>query len=408
MLRLLVYGLITFSNFHGCALAPDNQTGYIVTLDTTFFFKSTDGGATWQRVNTTASRKFFDVTCVDENHIWTCGILGEIMYSADGGQSWQLQVTGISKYMTRIEFLDTLKGWCVGGDGTIAYTVDGGQNWNVVFTAWYEAEFYGVTFADEYIVYALAGWPDNFIEKQGYIIRSTNGGPNWSLLKQSTGFDEYLDIHAVDQDVIVVVGGNDLTLEPIILRSTNAGYSWDSITNIPSSARYLRAVDFVENKGWAVGRSGTILFTEDGGLTWTQQFSPADSTLFDVDFSDELHGIACGYNYIIYTHDGGQTWHAAHIEGISEIFTSQAIFKAETPVFRSNVRFTVINNHSPYTIKIFNPSGQLVREISGREDGTVVWDGKNVKGQRVKSGVYHAVLEARGITKNIKLIKIQD
>jgi len=70
----------------------------------------------------------------------------------------------------------------------------------------------------------------------------------------------------------------------------------------------LRAVDFVGNKGWAVGRFGTIIHTDDGGITWSFQNNPAVNTLFDVDFSDTLHGLACGDGIILRTTDGGQNW----------------------------------------------------------------------------------------------------
>ncbi len=408
MISTLLYMFMTFSNFHGCALASDNLTGYVVTLDTTLLLKTSDGGATWVIINTTASRKFFDVTCKNGTHIWTCGILGEIMHSRDGGQTWQQQATGISKYMTRIEFLDTLTGWCVGGDGTIAYTTNGGDFWNIIFTPWYEAEYYGVSFSDNLSLYAVAGWPDNYLEKQGYIVKSEDGGATWTLLKRSEGFDEYLDIHVINNDTIVVVGGNDITLEPIILRSTDGGASWDSITSLPLSARYLRAVDFVGPKGWAVGRAGTILHTEDGGLTWISQYSPADSTLFDVDFSDEFHGIACGYNYIIYTNDGGQTWRPGYLQSIMEPEANILKFQVLTPIFIREAKFKVEGSeNSKLRLKIYEASGNLIRVIENISGNEFVWDGKNFKGIEAKEGLYYALLEVKGKIVGQKLIKIR-
>ncbi len=341
MLSLLFSIILSFSNFHGCALSPDNLTGYVVTLDTVMVLKTTDGGATWFRLQTTASRKFFDVATPDGMRIWTCGIIGEIMFSPDGGNTWTMQITGVSKYLTRIEFIDSLRGWAVGGDGVIARTLDGGEYWEQYFTPWYIAEFYGVNFVNHLVGFAVAGWPDHYETEEGYIVKSTDGGRNWVLLKQSTGYEDYLDVFALNENEIVVVGGNDTTLEPIILRSSDGGLTWDSITNIPEGARYLKAVDFVGNKGCAVGRSGTILYTEDGGLTWITQNSPADSTLFDVDFSDELHGIACGYNYIIYTNNGGQNWQAGVITSLEENSVMPTLLKISSSLMINTISIQI-------------------------------------------------------------------
>ncbi|GAH90751.1 unnamed protein product, partial [marine sediment metagenome] len=68
------------------------------------------------------------------------------------------------------------------------------------------------------------------------------------------------------------------------------------------------------NEGWAVGRFGTIIHTTNSGNSWTFQTSIATNTLFDVDFSDNLHGIACGQGIILYTTDGGQNWIQTGIE----------------------------------------------------------------------------------------------
>jgi len=406
-MELLLLYLLAFSNFHGCALAPDNLTGYVVTLDTILVLKTTDGGATWHPLNTTASRKFFDVTCTDANHVWTCGVIGEIMHSPDGGNTWIMQSTGASKYLTRIEFYDNQYGWSVGGDGVVTRTRDGGETWDQYFTPFYLAEFYGLAFLDTLTAFAVAGWPDHYELEEGYIVKSTDGGIRWTLLKQSTGFEDYLDICALNDSILVVVGGNDTTLEPIILRSTDGGNTWDSITNIPQGARYLRAVDCVGNKIWAVGRTGTIIYSEDGGITWTLQHSPCDTTLFDVDFSDELHGIACGYNYILYTTDGGQTWHNGVISAIPEENTEKAPFSILNPVFSKELYVKFEKSGSPFKVIVADVSGKIVlkEDLIGNKMWT--WNGKNQLGKTLSPGVYIITVESSRRDYTKKVVKMR-
>ena len=68
------------------------------------------------------------------------------------------------------------------------------------------------------------------------------------------------------------------------------------------------------NNGVAVGSSGTIVHTDDGGVTWTATTTPsvAAPTMFGVSMTDANNGVAVGSRAIIlYTDDGGVTWTAA-------------------------------------------------------------------------------------------------
>jgi photosystem II stability/assembly factor-like uncharacterized protein len=64
-----------------------------------------------------------------------------------------------------------------------------------------------------------------------------------------------------------------------------------------------------EQQGWACGRWGTVLHTEDGGQNWVHQDSGIDYTLSAITFSDTRKGWAVGdRGTIIQTEDGGQNW----------------------------------------------------------------------------------------------------
>ena len=90
--------------------------------------------------------------------------------------------------------------------------------------------------------------------------------------------------------------------------STGSAESWTRQDSGTTSD--LHDVDFVDNtEGWAVGDSGTILHTRDGGRTWTKQTGGTAADLFAVDFSDPLVGFAAGAGAsILLTTDGGTTW----------------------------------------------------------------------------------------------------
>ena len=130
----------------------------------------------------------------------------------------------------------------------------------------------------------------------------------------------------------------------LIIFSDNSGGDWKQSV-VPVSTD-LVAVDFpTAEQGWAVGHSGVVLHTSDGGVKWERQLdgrtlpdlmiahfkSGADAgneraqrelkeaqrykkdgpsrPLFDVRFSDAMHGVLVGaYNLALRTEDGGRTW----------------------------------------------------------------------------------------------------
>lgn len=133
----------------------------------------------------------------------------------------------------------------------------------------------------------------------------------------------------------------------IIVYSDDAGRHW-SQASVPVSVS-LVGIKFVnEQDGWAVGHSGVVLRTRDGGKTWVKQFdgsraaklvaeavkadriapgadparAAADAErlvaegpskpFLDVHFFDEKNGLIIGaFGLIFATMDGGETWQPA-------------------------------------------------------------------------------------------------
>jgi len=59
-------------------------------------------------------------------------------------------------------------------------------------------------------------------------------------------------------------------------------------------------------------------------------------------------------------------------------------------------------------IKIFTLSGELVRTVDYKSaDGRTPWDGKNIKGEYVASGVYIAFIDSGKSTKSVKIAVIK-
>ncbi len=93
-----------------------------------------------------------------------------------------------------------------------------------------------------------------------------------------------------------------------ILHSEDGGRTWK---RQQSGTDYtLSAISFPDSRnGWAVGDAGTILHTKDGGMTWSKQKSPVPYFLFGVQFVTPQKGwIATERTTILFTEDGGENW----------------------------------------------------------------------------------------------------
>jgi photosystem II stability/assembly factor-like uncharacterized protein len=81
---------------------------------------------------------------------------------------------------------------------------------------------------------------------------------------------------------------------------------------VPSEKAIHAPLFFVGKFGdrfFAAGQMGHILFSDDGGETWTQAEVPVRSTVLDVFFINEQLGWAVGHEgVILHSSDGGKTW----------------------------------------------------------------------------------------------------
>ncbi len=113
----------------------------------------------------------------------------------------------------------------------------------------------------------------------------------------------YLDITRVAENSIVAVGERGLILKKL------AGQSWQSIDS-PSDLTLTAVYAQDEQHIWAVGHQGIILKSIDAGNSWQKSFQAQSNAPFmDVIFFNSQHGIAVGaYGLFYRTRDAGGSW----------------------------------------------------------------------------------------------------
>lgn len=90
------------------------------------------------------------------------------------------------------------------------------------------------------------------------------------------------------------------------------------ITQESGTDKILYSIDFInDNNGIAVGESGTILKTNDGGASWQSITTCFTNNLKGVSFYDEKHAVAVGDDgQIIVSENGGENWTSHWLPGI--------------------------------------------------------------------------------------------
>jgi photosystem II stability/assembly factor-like uncharacterized protein len=99
---------------------------------------------------------------------------------------------------------------------------------------------------------------------------------------------------------------------PFSLSQAEGNYDVLELPAAPSFAAAHAPLFVIKKFGdryFAAGDRGHIVYSDDGGKTWTQAEVPVRSTLLDIDFPDEKNGWAVGHEgVILHSADGGMTW----------------------------------------------------------------------------------------------------
>lgn len=234
------------------------------------------------------------------------GAGGAISESKDGGKTWK----AVAESPTDLALLSVAKRGAhtiaVGQSGVVAVAQDG--KWQTV-DAGSKARLLSVDVNSSGL--AIVGG------QFGTVLKSADGGktwatsaPDWSLLALEDHFgtgEPTIYAASVTESGQITIAGEF----GVMMRSDDGGANWRVVRAIDPTAPTLHAMHLVEaGKGnsYAVGQSGALLVSTDGGETWSQCDIATKLNFLGVAASPSGHVVVTGMRVMYRSENHGMSW----------------------------------------------------------------------------------------------------
>jgi photosystem II stability/assembly factor-like uncharacterized protein len=212
---------------------------------------------------------------VDSQHGWISGQYGVILHTDDGGKNWRERASFTEANLNKIYFVNTNVGIAVGDEGTMLITVDGGKRW-IKHNSGVTEDLYDIYVSSDSLI---------AVGERGVVVKYTI------------------------PEVTIEIPQKPFVAEELLPSSAPIEILWTVVQQGDSNANFTDICFIDSEQGWIVGTNGTILHTDDGGITWSQQNSGTNKTLIGIHFiAPELGWMMAQDATLFSTSDGGETW----------------------------------------------------------------------------------------------------
>ena len=182
--------------------------------------KSTNQGVNFTQSIINAGENLTSVFFFDASTGWISTGTGKIYYSTNGGNNWSQQNSPTANYLNKIKFSTALTGIACGINGTFIKTTNGGVNWSSVT----------IPTSKEIFSLDIKGNMIFAVSKDGIILKSTDVGVTWSIIKYKAVIAPDVTGIAITNDSPVYICGEGVFIQ----KSTNKGVTFDIKKNTSS------------------------------------------------------------------------------------------------------------------------------------------------------------------------------
>jgi photosystem II stability/assembly factor-like uncharacterized protein len=253
-------------------------------------------------------------------------------------QSWQPLESGSTANLRGVSAVNAQVAWASGTRGTVLKTDDRGKTWRATGPSGVaDLDFRDIDAVDAQTAFVLSSGEG----AQSRIYKTKDAGASWMLLAtnlEPKGFWDCMGFWDATHGIIVgdpVEGGDGR----FTIMTTSDGVTWqkekgpaadkdEGAFAASGTCVFTRGTREVWFGSGGLG-GGRVFHSQDGGKSWSAAKTPirhdsASSGIFSLAFSDALHGVAVGGDYMkpsesvgttAITTDGGKTWSTGNLPG---------------------------------------------------------------------------------------------
>lgn len=376
-------------------VAPDSSFWAISTYDAfpppnnqvPKVHRSADRGETWLETTIWSAQSNYgwDISPVDSMTAYVALHTTGIFRTTDGGASWLKVDSFALPFCLVVHFFNANEGWTLGSDGvrlTMGLTSDGGNSWTYLGGAnWDQPPGTSLPAMDDdelagfnFSVNSYYDYTDNAIifgQSKGTYWISTDKGYNWERRSTPLADLGFMTTNVAMKDTNTFMVASDTkavdfsNVTTVSFTTTNGGETW--IAGAPgitaAASHYLPNSDsvfiMVGHNDFGSGGAGTAI-TYDYGETWEQL---DNTSIIAIDFIDENTGIGACCNNIWPTANGQiHRWDFELPTAVSESAIASSFIQLMPNPVSDHLRIYVDGEvASPYfQVEIFSVDGQLM------------------------------------------------
>ncbi len=256
-----------------------STTGYLAGSK---IYKSTDGGNNWLPVF--SNNNLFNIFMTNDSKAFFVGQAAAVFKTIDGGINFI--PTSVPATVYDIFFTDNTTGYFIAQDGLYS-TTDGGVTWIKLSTT-------GLPLAVSYSTLAFVNSTTGWVLVNGSIYKTNGSNLNWqqALVNGATGSSTFVSVYAISASNIYVTNYSGQ-----VFKSTDGGANFSLLKQLDANG-YADIHFLTDLIGYvSVGRN--VYKTTDGGTNWIKVVSLGQGTLGELHFTDANHGWVCGDNGVV-------------------------------------------------------------------------------------------------------------
>jgi photosystem II stability/assembly factor-like uncharacterized protein len=214
------------------------------------------------------------------------------------------QSSGTDASLRGVSAVNDRVAWASGTNGTVLRTTDGGGSWQVLKVS-EGLDFRGVHAIDEKTAWILSSGPGD----KSRMYKTVDAGAQWVAQYTNADPKGFFDAIAFWDETHGIVLGDPVDGEFVIMTTDDGGATWARQTGppaLPNEGAFAASNTCLLVRGkktvWFGTGGGRVFRSDDRGRAWTVAATPirhdsASAGVFSLAFSDAQHGIAVGGDY---------------------------------------------------------------------------------------------------------------